>query len=547
MPKASLGRLLHSCYTVNFMHRRTLLPLLAALALPLLAQPSGTAPAAKTATPARKPKLVLMIVVDQFRADYLWRFREQYNGGFARLMSHGAMFVDAHYEHFPTVTAIGHSTVLSGATPSISGIIGNDWYDRASGKSITSVVDGSLNLLGAPGAASSPHRLLVSTVGDELKSNGRGKPKVIGISIKDRSAILPAGRMADGAFWFDNKTGNFVSSTWYFPELPQWVAGFNASRSVDQWLSKSWVSIENSKAEPFLSMGAEPSEKYYAQMQRTPFGNEILEMLAEKAIEAEQLGQRGDTDLLSVSFSSNDYVGHEVGPDHPKVRDIAIRTDRTLARLFAYLDKKVGMANVLVAFSADHGVSPTAETQQSRRMPGGRLSEPKMQETVEKALSARYGGTKWVVGRSGPTMYLNYDLMRQMKLDPKQVRATGAEALRTFPHIARVYTSDELLTMAPRDFVDRRVRAGYHQERGGDIYPVTEPYFTYGKDGASHGSPYKYDSHVPLVLMGPGVRPGKYATHAAVNDIAPTLSALLEVETPSGSVGRVLHEALLTR
>ncbi|MEP7363526.1 MAG: alkaline phosphatase family protein [Acidobacteriota bacterium] len=528
------------------MRRRTLLPLLAALSLPAFSQtpaaPAKTAPAA-----TRKPKLVLMIVVDQFRADYLWRFREQYNGGLDRLMRQGAHFVNAYYEHFPTVTAVGHSTILSGATPSLSGIVGNDWYDRASGKNITSVVDPTMKLLGAPGEASSPHRLLVSTLGDEMKSNGRGKPKTIGISIKDRSAILPVGRSADGAFWFDNKTGNFVSSTWYFPELPKWAADFNASRAVDHYLKQSWVSIENSKAAPFVSMGAEPVEKYYAQMQRTPFGNEILELLAEKAIEGEQLGQRGDTDLLSVSFSSNDYVGHEVGPDDPKVRDISIRTDRTLAKLFAFLDKKIGMANVLIAFTADHGVSPTAEMQATRHMPGGRLSEPQMATTVETALAARYGGNKWVIGRSGPTMYLNYDLMRQMKLDPHEVRNVAAEALRAFPHIARVYTRDDLLTMAPRDFVDRRVRVGFHEGRGGDIYPVSEPNYTYGKDGASHGSPYNYDAHVPVILMGPGVKPGRYTKHAAVNDIAPTLATILDVEVPSGSVGRALDEALAAR
>ena len=546
------------------MRRRTLLPLLAALSLPAFpqtaAQPASaannpasaatkTSGAATKPAPgvARKPKLVLMIVVDQFRADYLWRFREQYNGGLDRLLRQGANFVNAHYEHFPTVTAVGHSTVLSGATPSVSGIVGNDWYDRASGKNITSVVDASLKLLGAPGTASSPHRLFVSTLGDEMKSNGRGTPKSIGISIKDRSAILPVGRTADGAFWFDNKTGNFVSSTWYFSEMPKWAASFNDSRAVNQWLNKAWVSIEDAKAKPFEEMGSEPAEKYYAKMQRTPFGNELLEAFAEQAVEAEKLGQRGDTDLLSVSFSSNDYVGHDFGPDDPRVRDISIRTDRTLAKLFAFLDKKIGMANILVAFTADHGVSPTAEAQKARHMPGGRLSEPQMADLVEKTLAARYGGNKWVIGRSGPTMYLNYDLMRQMKLDAKEVRAVAAEALRTFPHIARVYTRDDILSMAPRDYVDRRVRAGFHEARGGDLYPVTEPYFTYGKDGASHGSPYNYDSHVPVILMGPGVKPGRYASRAAVNDIAPTLATLLDVETPSGATGRVLDEALATR
>ncbi|HZO54409.1 MAG TPA: alkaline phosphatase family protein, partial [Bryobacteraceae bacterium] len=287
--------------------------------------------------------------------------------------------------------------------------------------------------------------------------------------------------------------------------------------------------------------------KYYAKMQRTPFGNELLEAFAEQAVDAEKLGQRGDTDLLSVSFSSNDYVGHDFGPDDPRVRDISIRTDRILAKLFAFLDRRVGMANVLVALTADHGVSPTAEMQKSRHMPGGRLSEPQMQTAVETALAARYGGNKWVVGRSGPSMYLNYDLIRQMRLSPREVRAAAAEALRSFPHIARVYTSDDILSMSPRDFIDRRVRVGFNEARGADIFPVTEPNYTYGKDGASHGSPYNYDAHVPVILMGPGVKTGRYVKPVAVNDIAPTLATILDIEVPSGSAGRALDEALAAR
>jgi len=518
------------------MTRRLVLPLLAALCL--FAQTPRPAPAPK------KPKLVLLLVVDQFRADYLFRFREQYSGGLDRLLRQGAFFSNAHYEHFPTVTAIGHSTVLSGATPSISGIIGNDWFDRASAKSVTSVEDRSAKLLGADGTASSPHRLLVSTIADELKMSGRGASKTYGISLKDRSAILPVGRTASGAFWFNAASGNFVSSTWYGPELPAWAAEFNKSRTVDQFLSKAWTPIDKPGGEPLQVLAKEPGKTYYDSMSDTPFGNDLVEALAERAIDAEKLGQRGDTDLLSLSFSSNDGIGHDFGPDHVKVRDVSIRTDRLLTKLFDFLDKRVGMANVLVILTADHGVSPTAEVQKARQMPGARLSEPAMMEAIEKRLSSIYGGSKWVLGRSGPSPYLNHALIDQMKLNPAEVRRQAAEALRAFPNIARVYTREDLIAGPQGDLIDRRVRAGFHQARGADLYPITNPYFTYGKEGASHGSPYNYDTHVPILLMGAGIKPGRYAQRAAVNDIAPTLAELLDIETPSGSVGRPLLEAL---
>ena len=356
---------------------------------------------AQQPTPSRKPKLILAVMVDQFRLDYFYRFASQYNSGLARLASQGAFFTNAHYEHFPTVTAVGHSTFLSGATPSLSGIVANDWYDRQSGKQVTSVEDAGTKLLGgSTGIGSSPNRLLVSTISDELKMSGRAS-KAIGISIKDRSAILPVGRMADGAYWFDNKTGNFVSSTYYFADLPAWVKEFNASRMTDRYLEREWVSIEDSKIPAFSKMPAAKEEKYWAEMQRTPFGNEILEELAERAIEAEKLGADDITDVLSVSFSSNDYVGHEFGPDDPRVRDISIRTDRTLGRLFAFLDKKVGMANVLVVMSADHGVAPVPEKMKERKMPGGRLSDEGIKAAVRDYLNGKYGtGGEWLPGKN---------------------------------------------------------------------------------------------------------------------------------------------------
>ena len=501
---------------------------------------------AQQPVPSRKPKLILAVMVDQFRLDYFYRFAAQYNGGLARLASQGAFFTNAHYEHFPTVTAVGHSTFLSGATPSISGIVANDWYDRESGKQVTSVEDAGTKLLGGTTAiGSSPSRLLVSTISDELKMSGRAS-KAIGISIKDRGAILPVGRMADGAYWFDNKTGNFVSSTYYFPGLPAWVKEFNGSRLTDRYLEREWVSIEDSKIPAFSKMPAAKDEKYWAEMQRTPFGNEILEELAEHAVEAEKLGADEITDVLSVSFSSNDYVGHEFGPDDPRVRDISIRTDRTLGRLFAFLDKKVGMANVLVVMSADHGVAPLPEKMKERRMPGGRLSDEGIKAAVRDYLNGKYGtGGEWLPGKNAYSLYLNLPLIHAKGLDPKKIREEVAGVVREIPHVYRVLTSDQLgAGQGLGDTIDRRIRNGFYAPRAADVTLVSEPYYLFEKTGTSHGAPFNYDSHVPLVMMGPGIRPGRYHRRAAVNDLAPTLATLLEVEVPSGANGRVLDEAL---
>jgi hypothetical protein len=424
--------------------------------------------------------------------------------------------------------------------------VGNEWYDRASGKQITSVSDDGTKLLGGEGRGSSPHRLLVSTLCDELKMSGRDATKCIGISMKDRSAVLPAGRMGDAAYWFDNKTGNFVSSTYYLPALPAWAAEFNSSRKVDGFAGKNWMpaaGVNDGKA--FLTLAAKPGEDLYKNLERTPYGNEVVTMFTERAVEAEKLGQRGATDLLAVSFSANDRIGHDVGPDDPRVRDVSVRTDAHLAQLFAFLDKRIGMANVLVVMTADHGVAPLPEKMMERKMPGGRLPENATLNAIEKRLTDKWGAGPWVVGKSGPAPYLDHKLIEKKKLNVVDVRREAALAARGVPHIARVYTQEQMASgHTLDDLIDRRVRAGFHAIRGSDLFIVAEPYYLFEKSGTSHGTPYNYDTHVPVVFMGPGVKAGKYHRRAAVNDIAPTLATMLGVEIPSGSVGRVLDEML---
>lgn len=513
----------------------------------LLLLPALLALSASAQTGAvKRPKLILAIVVDQFRYDYLVRFRDQYNAGLARLLNSGAVFTNAYYDHSPTVTAIGHSTFLSGATPSISGIVGNEWFDRASGKQVTSVSDEGETMLGGQsrgiGGAASPRRMLVSTLGDELKMAGRGS-KVIGISLKDRSAILPAGHMADGAYWFDPVSGNFVSSTYYFPKLPAWVEDFNRTRFVDQFAGQEWTPIGGGAA--FRKMNAKPDNAYFTSLEGTPYGNDIVLKFAETAVTGEQLGKRNATDVLAISFSSNDYVGHRVGPDDPQVRDISIRTDRTLGALFRFLDAQIGMRNVLVVFTADHGVAPVPEVNQKRRMPGGRIPEKTIAEKMASALHDRYGQGDWIAGRLGASQYLNHQLIQKKKLDPAEVAEVAAEAARSLPQVFRAYTRRQLGQGAVGgDLVDRRVLNGFFFQRAPDVVVVNLPYYLTEPTGTSHGQPFQYDAHVPVIFMGDGVRPGRYPKRIIVNDIAPTLAALLEVETPAGAIGRVLDEML---
>jgi predicted AlkP superfamily pyrophosphatase or phosphodiesterase len=497
------------------------------------------------APPARKqPKLVLAVVIDQFRYDYLIRFRKDYNAGFTRVLEHGAVFTDAHHIHFPTVTAVGHSTFMSGATPSISGIVGNEWYDRETGRSVTSVSDDNVQLVGGPGgkAGASPHRMLVSTLGDEMKMDGR-EPKVIGISIKDRSAILPAGHMADAAYWFDSESKSWVTSTYYMKELPEWVRQINAAGPQSKYAGAKWMPIDakDDKAEPFCVMGG--GSPQCGPIEATPWGNELIEAFAEKAIAVENMGKHSGTDILTVSFSSNDYVGHAKGPDSPEVRDISIRTDRLLGKLLDYVDAQVGAGNTLFVMTADHGVAPLPEINQARRMPGGRLSERQLFETVSAALTQRFGEGKWIVGASGPIPYLNQDLIRDKKLDEAEVERFAAEVMRAQPHVFRVYTREQLLSgQVLEDYVSRAVRNGFYRQRSGDLFFIPEAYYMFAAHGSTHGTPFNYDTHVPVIFMGPGVKPGEYHSAIAVNDIAPTLSAMLGVEEPSGSVGRVLSE-----
>jgi predicted AlkP superfamily pyrophosphatase or phosphodiesterase len=505
-----------------------------------LAATLSLAAAASPVAPASRPKLVLAIAIDQFRYDYLTRYRGEYTGGLARMLTRGAVFTDANYEHAPTVTAVGHSTFLSGALPSVSGIAGNEWFDRTAGKVVSSVSDDSVQLLGGSSeAGASPRRMLVDTVGDELKIATGGKSHVIGVSLKDRSAILPAGHMADGAFWLDAKTGSILSSTYYFADLPAWVKDLNGSKPADKYAGVEWLGH---------TLGKAGDEGFYGALPATPFGNEIVELISERAVISEKLGKHAATDLLAVSFSSNDYVGHAYGPDSPEAHDTAVRTDKLFDKFFRFLESQVGMQNVLVVMTADHGVAPLPELTAERKIGGGRMPARAVQDAVQAALDQKFGKAKWIANAGGEAIYLDRELISQKKHDRAEVQRVAADAARAVPHVARVFTGEELAEGgAMGDPVARRVQNGYNAVRGGDLVIILEPYWLYGAKGTTHGTPYNYDTHVPIIFMGPGIKAGRYNKQAKPNDIAPTLATMLDVEIPSGSSGRVLDEMLTAR
>jgi predicted AlkP superfamily pyrophosphatase or phosphodiesterase len=543
----------------------------------------------------KRPRLVLLIVVDQFRYDYLERFGDLFGpNGFRRLMRDGASWTQSNYDHMPTYTAPGHGTMMTGAYPAESGIIGNEWLDRATGKRITSVSDESVKLLGGNpnDPAASPSRLMASTVGDELRLATNDRAKVIGISVKDRSAILPAGRHANAAYWFNWLTGTMVSSTYYFKQLPTWVTSFNNAKPADKYFGAKWerllpeeeylkrVGPDDPKWEnvsnawtpdtntfPHTITGGEtaPGQKFYTALDYSPFTNDILVSFAEGAIVNEQLGQDDDTDVLTVSFSANDYVGHRFGPYSHEVMDVTLRTDRNISTLLDFIDARVGLANTLVAFTADHGVSPIPEHAAAMGLGGGRIPFATVMGKIQAAISARYNpqgktpdpttdyllrfqeGTAWREWFINNNIYFNYDALKRDGVDVEEFSQVVVRAALSVPGIARCFSRLQLLRGATSvtDPIERRALHGFYPSRSGDVVMVAEPYKYIAETiTATHGSPYSYDTHVPTIIMGAGVNPGRYLEASTPADIAPTLSALLRITAPSNSTGRVLVEAL---
>ena len=536
----------------------------------------------------KRPRLVLLLVVDQFRYDYLERFGDLFvANGLKRLLRNGASWSNSNYDHMPTYTAPGHGTMMTGAYPAETGIVGNEWPDRATGKKVTSVSDTTVKLLGGTRpdeTGASPRRLMSSTVGDELRFVTNDRSKVIGVSIKDRSAILPAGRHANGAYWFSINSGTVVSSTYYFEQLPAWVTNFNKTHRADQYFKKTWDRLLPNEREYVKRAGPDspkwevvtaagdtnafphtitggataPNTNFYNHFDHSPFSNELLLSFAQEAIVNEQLGQDDDTDVLSVSFSANDYVGHRYGPYSQEAMDITLRVDRLIAALLDFVQARVGLANTLIAFTADHGVSPIPEHAEALGLGGARIKTTDLMAAIRAAIKARYktdadyiykfDDNEWTRdGFINGNIYFNYAALERDKVNAEELAHVVGTAALKIAGVARYFTRAQLQRGATSitDPIERRALHGFYPSRSGDLVLIPDPYKYLGDTiTATHGSPYSYDTNVPTIIVGAGVTPGRYLEPASPADIAPTLCTLLRITPPTNVTGRVLIEAL---
>ena len=561
--------------------RGTVRLVLLLLLLPLLLIVAAPAQAARR----EQPRLVLLVVMDQFRQDYWARFGSAFlktslpgaggkkaaspgtsvvSGGLNLLRKGGAVFANCHYRHAVTLTAPGHATLATGASPNAHGIIGNGWFDRAGGRYTGADRDLTTKLLGAEpaSAGASPLWLIGSTLGDELHRATGGRARVISIAPKARAAILLGGRRATAAYWLDSKTFHAISSTYYMKELPGWVQDFNRQSWAEQYGGKRWAPVDKPNGNPFLTFPQATNSAERLKLARairwSPFLTEVQFALARAAVEHEELGRGPTTDLLALSVSAIDLVGHVYGPDAPQTRDAVLRADRNLAEFLGFLEHRIGLRHVWIALSADHGVAPMPERARREGLGAGRVAYQDVVRKVETRLrhlyAARSGSSssaanqKWVLNYSVPHLYLNHALVRKHRLNPDEVARRAAEALLKLPGLAAVYTRAELTGCRPGPEMPGKVCLSYHPDRGGDLYLVFKRYWmnelsTIPK-GTTHGSPHDYDTHVPLILWGRPFRAGTYEAPVSPADLPVTLAAALGIRAPSLATGRVLTKAL---
>lgn len=519
-------------------------------------------------SPPQRPRLAVVIVIDQLRPDYIQRFRTHFGSrGFNLLLQKGASFSEARLLHAATLTCPGHAAVLTGSHPHVNGIISNVWYDAAADRVVNCAADTSVTLIGAETEGRSPRNLIGSTVGDELKRATSGRSKVVTVAGKDRSAIMLGGHRADGAYWMEDTL--FVSSTYYMKELPGWARQFNASGAVSAHSGRSWDrllpraayaalgsddaegeegDIRSSRTFPHR-LGESSSGTFVTAFEASPYQNEVIADFAMRTVTEEELGRDEIPDLLALGFSANDLIGHAYGPDSHEVMDVTVRTDRLLQRFFGFLDSKVGLQNVVIVLTADHGAAPLPERVNALNSGAGasRLDLAVLAAAGETALRARFGdppSKSWVARFAAPWLYLNVRGLEQSGHSVEEAERVAQAAIRRVPQVSLVLTATEL--RQPRNpAVPSAAAFSFYPSRSGNIYYELNPYVVPGaaRAGTTHGSPWSYDARVPLLWFGRGILPGR-RTEASVADIAPTLAAILGISTPGGSEGRILKEIL---
>jgi predicted AlkP superfamily pyrophosphatase or phosphodiesterase len=506
----------------------------------------------------QRPKLVVGIVVDQMKMEYLYRFSDDFSpNGFKRLMEKGFVFHNANFNYMPTYTAPGHASIYTGATPSVNGIVGNDWYSRKLGKSMYCTDDDSVKTIGngtAKEGAMSPKNLLSTTITDELRLGTNFQGKVIGMSLKDRGAILPAGHFANWAFWY-SETGAFISSTFYGVALPDWVTEFNNNKNYMTYINEGWNLLkpaadyneslpDDNPYEGKLYNSDKPVFPYNLKamydkngaevMRSTPFGNNLLADFAKKAIEKEELGKDNSTDFLTVSFSSTDYVGHILGPRSMELQDTYLRLDNTIADFLNYLDKTIGKDNYLLFLTADHACAENATHLKDHKYNVKNVPGRDIYKGIKEFSTATFG-ENLVIEYSNFNIYFNKDVIK-------------SKGLMTQEQVKRVYTEEEILASTGNDYYLNFINNGYDVSQNGDLVVLDKPgYIQYGSLGTSHGTPYAYDTHAPLIFYGWKIKAGESFDKKEITQIAPTLAFKLKLELPNGTESKVLTEILVEK
>lgn len=525
----------------------------------------GTASAQQSNTVAiERPKLVVGIVVDQMRWDYLYRYQKRYtDGGFKRLLGEGFSCENTMIPYVPSVTAIGHTCIYTGSVPSIHGIAGNNFVKE--GKKVYCTDDDSVKPVGTTSEAGlmSPRNLWVSTIGDEMKIASNGRAKVVGVALKDRASILPAGHNPDGAFWFDDQTGCFITSSYYMDRLPKWVETFNSKRLPEQYLSQKWNTLypkntyaesttDENEYENGIREGVKATlplnlpelyKKYgYGIIRNTPFGNSLTLDMAKAAIDGEQLGADDETDLLAVSCSSTDYIGHQVGTHAIETEDTYLRLDKAIADFLAYLDSKVGKGNYLVFLSADHGAMNNATFLQDRHIPAGSWDASATAKKLNHVLAKEYPEAGDIVKTvMNYQVFFNRDVIKSKQLDFDKIKQTVVNVLKEDPNVLYACDMAKASTESIPEEVKFRIINGYNRERSGDVVIILKPnFYAHGMKGTDHGAWNSYDTHIPLVFMGWGIKHGATTKQTYMTDIAPTIAAMLHVQAPNGCVGKAI-------
>lgn len=519
---------------------------------------------------AKKPKLVVGIVVDQMRYDYLNRFSDKYgNGGFKRLMKDGYNCKNNHFNYVPTYTAPGHTSVYTGTSPKYHGIIGNDWYDKTTQKRVYCAGDDSVESVGVEGKAGqmSPHRMKTTSFADENRLYTQMRGKTIGIALKDRGAILPAGHTANAAYWFEGKEdGKWITSSFYRNDLPDWVQDFNATEHIQIYVQE-WATLydiatytesgpdintfeggfkgKDTASFPYDLNALKDQNGGFDILKATPFGNTMTTDFAIAALKAEQLGMDDITDVLTISYSSTDYVGHNFGVNSKEIEDTYIRLDKDLEKLLGQLDQVVGKGNYTVFLTADHAAVDVPSYLTSLKIPSGYFDGSAFRKKVSAFMSGHYGIDGLVENISNNQIFLNRKKLDSLQLDLKTVQQRIVEEIMGYEHIDKAYTAWSMSNGNYAEGIESLIEKGFNQKRSGDVIYVYDPaVISYGKTGSTHGSSYQYDTHAPLLFYGNGIKQGQTFQKTEITDIAPTITALLDINAPSGAIGQPLEFVL---